>query len=81
MNQQEAADLLGCSVATVSRLRSGDRLPSVGLMKEIRRVLSWSIEAQISAQDQDRYHHEFTQRMDRRRMRTRMRRPRQGVHD
>lgn len=81
MNQQEAADALGCSVSTVSRLCSGDRLPSVQLMREIRRVLSWSVEAQVSAQESGVFHHHFTQKMDRRRVRTRMRRPRSEVRD
>lgn len=76
MNQQEAAEALGCSEATVSRICSGERSPSVELMKEIRRVLSWGIEAQISCIEKGVYQHEFTQRMDRRRMRARMRRPR-----
>ena len=38
MNQTEAAEVLGCSLATVSRLRSGERTPGIELMKEIRQT-------------------------------------------
>lgn len=76
VNQAEAAEALGCSTATVSRLRSGARLPSLDLMREIRRVLSWGIEAQVAAIDSGRYAIEFAEKMDRRRVRHRMRRAR-----
>jgi transcriptional regulator with XRE-family HTH domain len=72
MNQPEMADALGCSVATVSRISSGDRLPSLVLMRRIRDVLSWSIGAQDKAIENETYHTEFTGRMDRRRLRRRM---------
>jgi transcriptional regulator with XRE-family HTH domain len=76
MNQIETADVLGCSVATVSRICSGERRPSVDLMMEIRRVFSWSIDAQVSAIESGRYADEFTGRMEQRRLRQRMRRGR-----
>jgi transcriptional regulator with XRE-family HTH domain len=76
MNQPETALALGCSVATVSRLCSGDRAPSLELMKEIRRVFSWGIEAQVRAVDRGTFPSEFQAKMDRRRMRQRMRRGR-----
>ena len=76
MNQPEAAEALGCSIATVSRICSGERSPSVELMKQIRRVFSWGLEAQINAQSRGTYAVEFVNKMDRRRMRHRMRRVR-----
>jgi transcriptional regulator with XRE-family HTH domain len=76
MNQAEAAQALGCSVATVSRLRSGDRRPSLPLMQEIKRVLSWSIDDQAAAIERGDYAEMFTGKMDRRRLRRRHRRGR-----
>lgn len=73
MNSTEAAEAIGCSVATVSRISSGDRLPSLVLMRRIRDVLSWSIESQNKAIEQGQYHIEFTGKVDRRRLRRRMR--------
>lgn len=81
MNQPEAAEVLGCSLSTVSRIASGDRNPSVDLMKEIRRVFSWGIEAQISSIDDGTYAEQFKTKMYRRRVRQRMRRPRSRVVD
>lgn len=76
MNQPEAAEALGCSVATVSRIISGERSPSVDLMKEIRRVFSWGLESQINAVEAGTYAEQFEDKMGRRRIRQRMRRPR-----
>lgn len=76
MNRTEAADALGCSEATISRLRSGDRQPSVRLMQEIRRVLSWSIDDQVTALERGVYGEVFAHKMDKRRMRQRTRRVR-----
>lgn len=81
MNQPEAAEALGCSMSTVSRIVSGDRTPSVDLMKEIRRVFSWGLEAQVEAIDSGEYAELFKTKMERRRMRQRLRRPRGRVVD
>lgn len=76
MNRTEMADALGCSVATVSRICSGERRPSLELMAEIRRVLSWSIESQADEVRRGTYAAVFAAKMERRRIRQRLRRPR-----
>jgi hypothetical protein len=65
----------------VSRICSGDRTPGLSLMYEIRRVFSWSIESQADAIRCETYAQDFKDRMERRRMRQRMRRPRGRVVD
>ncbi len=79
VNRTEMADALGCSVATVSRICSGDRAPSLALMIEIRRVLSWSVESQVDEMGCGNYPAIFEEKMERRRMRQRLRRPRRQV--
>lgn len=79
MNRTEMAEALGCSLATVSRICSGERAPSLTLMAEIRRVLSWSIESQANEMRCGTYPKVFEEKMERRRMRQRMRRPRRQV--
>lgn len=81
MTRTEMADALGCSLATVSRICSGHRTPSLELMSEIRRVLSWSIEAQADEMRCGNYPQVFEQKMELRRMRQRLRRPRRRVTD
>ncbi len=76
MNGAEMAEIVGCSEATISRLRSGDRTPSVRLMQEIRRVLSWSLDEQAAAIERGDFGQLFTSKMDRRRVRRRHRRGR-----
>jgi transcriptional regulator with XRE-family HTH domain len=66
MNQPEMADALKVSVATVSRICSGERRPSTDLMIEIRRVLSWSVEAQVDAITKGTYADSFKSKMERR---------------
>jgi transcriptional regulator with XRE-family HTH domain len=67
MTGVELAARLGVSEATVSRIASGERQPSVELMVEIRNALGWSIERQLDARFQGTYPSEFKQRMERRR--------------
>lgn len=43
------ADRLGLSVATVSRLRSGDRYPSFAVMERIASETGWSVARQSTA--------------------------------
>lgn len=81
MNQPETAEAIGCSLSMVSRICSGDRNPSTDLMREIRRVFSWSIDAQVDAMGRGTYGEEFTARMERQRMRRRLRRMRGRVVD
>ena len=76
MNQAQAAELLGCSEATVSRLRSGDRTPSVRMMQEIKRLLSWSLDDQAAAIERGDYGTLLAGKMDRLRLRRRHRRGR-----
>ncbi|QCQ57473.1 helix-turn-helix DNA binding domain protein [Microbacterium phage Sucha] len=43
------ADKLGLSESGVSRLRSGDRLPSLALMQKIQDAYGWSVQGQSNA--------------------------------
>ncbi|QLF82716.1 helix-turn-helix DNA binding domain protein [Microbacterium phage SBlackberry] len=43
------ADKLGLSESGVSRLRSGDRLPSLALMQKIEAAYGWSVQGQSIA--------------------------------
>lgn len=49
MNGREMARALGVSEATVSRLASGHRQPSLELMVKIREVLKWKLDPQADA--------------------------------
>lgn len=71
MNLTETAQALGCSLATVSRICSGERNPSLELMAEIRRVLRWSIEAQADEVRAGTYAATFKDKMERRQARGR----------
>ena len=51
----QVGDDIGLAHSTVSRIRSGDRLPSIDIMVEIARVYGWSVERQIEARMADRY--------------------------
>jgi transcriptional regulator with XRE-family HTH domain len=71
MNLTETARALDCSLATVSRIASGERTPSLELMAEIRRVLRWSIEAQADEVRAGTYAATFKDKMERRQARGR----------
>ena len=62
---QRVAQLLGCSIATVSRLRAGDRQPSFLLMAGIERAIGWMIEDQARARAGSRWHLEFETQLHR----------------
>ena len=62
---QHVANLLGLTVASVSRIRTGNRLPSLEVMTKIRDLLDWSIDDQTAARDADRYATEFNDRLER----------------
>lgn len=64
MNQVEMAQALGCSQATVNRIRSGERRPSIDLMHKIQRTLAWPLEAQIDEVRCGTYAVTFTEKMD-----------------
>lgn len=63
MNGRELAQALGVSEATVSRLASGHRKPSVTLMGKIKPILAWKIDAQVEALSQGTYAQVFTEKM------------------
>lgn len=52
-------ELLGLSHASVSRYRSGDRLPSSGVMAQISRLTGWTMDSQYKARDEGTYPAEF----------------------
>jgi len=70
MTGAELAAMLEVSEATVSRIASGERRPSVDLILSIRRVLGWSFESQamLLAESAVAYGTEFKARMDRKRV-------------
>lgn len=51
--------LIGLSHASVSRIRSGDRLPSIRAMARIARLCDWSIDDQVAAREAGNYPEEF----------------------
>lgn len=57
-NKQVGADLF-VSHATVSRIRSGDRLPSIDLMLQIEKVTRWKLDRQIRARQDGSYAAKF----------------------
>jgi transcriptional regulator with XRE-family HTH domain len=63
MNGREMAQALGVSEATVSRLASGNREPSVTLMVRVRRVLRWKVDAQADALQNGTYGQVFSDKM------------------
>lgn len=59
VTNQVIADAIGAAVATVSRLRSGDRVPSFAMMQKIDRGIGWSVAKQAVARDAGCWHLEF----------------------
>jgi transcriptional regulator with XRE-family HTH domain len=55
MNGKQLAALLFCSPATVSRLLSSDREPSVALMLRIRELTGWTLDEQVNAASRGEY--------------------------
>lgn len=64
MNGRQLADKIGASQAHVSRLRSGDRLPSMELMWAVEPVLGWPAAEQMAAVRRKSYHTELNARLD-----------------
>lgn len=60
----ELGDLLGVSHATVSRWRSGDRLPEISNMEKIKDALGWSVDDQVKARSAGKYADEFSRRVE-----------------
>lgn len=67
MQAAELARLVGASEATISRLASGERRPSIETMAAIEPVLRWSVDRQVDALRDDNYASEFKTRMERKR--------------
>lgn len=55
VTNQQVADDLGVSHATISRIRSGDRVPSVELMATIESVMGLKMNAQVRARLNGQY--------------------------
>lgn len=55
----QVGDDIGLAHSTVSRIRSGDRLPSVDIMVEIERVYQWKVNWQIRARMNGNYAEKF----------------------
>lgn len=53
------AERLDTDKSTVSRLRTGDRAPSLIMLTRMREVFGWRPDAQLRAWNEGRYHHEF----------------------
>lgn len=59
VTNQRVADDLGVTHSMISRIRSGDRLPSLQLVRRINATLGWSIDEQISSLDPKVYAEAF----------------------
>jgi transcriptional regulator with XRE-family HTH domain len=55
VTNQRVAEDLGVTHSAVSRIRSGDRLPSLALVRRISARYNWSVEEQIEDLDPTRY--------------------------
>lgn len=55
VTNQRVAEELGVTHAHISRIRSGDRLPSISLVRTIEAKFGWSIAEQIADLDPERY--------------------------
>jgi transcriptional regulator with XRE-family HTH domain len=54
LTNRRVAQLLDLTHSGVSRIRSGDRLPSIDLMSTIAKVLDWPVNEQFAARDKGR---------------------------
>lgn len=71
MNGRDFSKLLGVSEATVSRLMSGDRRPSISLMMKIKDVLGgrlWTLDQQAKALESGKYGEELATRIAKKRL-------------
>lgn len=59
LSNAELGAKLGVSHATVSRIRSGNRLPSIGVMSRISELTGWSIDDQVVARNENQYSERF----------------------
>lgn len=56
---QDVAAKIGLTHSGVSRIRSGDRLPSIPTMARIETVYGWTVQDQVSARGTGKYAEEF----------------------
>lgn len=59
VTNQRVADDLGVTHSAISRIRSGDRLPSLQLVRRIDAVLGWAVDEQVSSLDPEVYAKNF----------------------
>lgn len=55
----QVAEALGLSESGVSRLRSGDRLPSLAVMQQIEATYGWTVQGQSNARRDGEWHTAF----------------------
>ena len=58
-NHRAIAELLGLSIPTISRLRSGERVPSWPNQQVIAERLNWPLADQTRARERSRWYIEF----------------------
>lgn len=63
LTNQQIAKTLGLSHSGVSRIRSGERLPSVAVMLKIESEYGWAIQDQAHARALGRYAQSFEKRV------------------
>lgn len=56
---QEVADRLGLTHSAISRIRSGQRLPSFQVMNRIATEYDWPLKSQVEARIHDTYAEQF----------------------
>ena len=59
VSHSTVAALLHTDKSTVSRLRTGDRAPSLVMMGRMREVFNWHPDHQLRSWEKGTYHHEF----------------------
>lgn len=59
VTNREVAELLGVTHSAISRIRSGDRMPSLDLMVEVSIKLNWAVEEQAYNRRLNTYRYEF----------------------
>lgn len=59
LSNTELGAALGVSHASVSRIRSGDRLPSIRVMSRIATLTGWDVGEQVEAREEGTYAEEF----------------------
>lgn len=59
----QIAEAIGMTDSGVSRIRSGDRLPSVAKMVEIEAAFKWSVSDQVRARSAGKYAAKFEEKL------------------